>query len=127
MVKIFAITATVILTGLTIFQIMLISGKPYGRFAWGGKHLILPTKLRLASVFSIILYTLFAFVMLEISRVTNYFSNDRIIKNIVFILTIYFFIGVIMNLLSRSRSEKLAMTPVAIVLFLLSVSIYFYS
>ena len=59
-----AIAACVILAALTVFQAALIAGAPIGRFAWGGRHDVLPAKLRIGSVTSIVLYILIGYVAL---------------------------------------------------------------
>ncbi len=51
----------VILTGL---QSALAAGAPLGRFAWGGRYRVLPTRLRAASLVTIALYLLFILVAL---------------------------------------------------------------
>jgi hypothetical protein len=40
---------------LTLFQLGLAAGLPYGHMAWGGTHRVLPGQLRVASLFSAVL------------------------------------------------------------------------
>jgi hypothetical protein len=49
---------------LAIFQGFLVSGAPLGRFAWGGRHRLLPVSLRAGSAASIVIYALLATVVL---------------------------------------------------------------
>ena len=60
-----AILASIILFSVLCFQILLILGKPLGEYAWGGKYKVLPTKLRVSSVISSIIYILCALIILE--------------------------------------------------------------
>lgn len=60
-----AIVACVVLALLTVFQLALIGGAPWGRLAWGGGNRVLPTRLRVGSAVSILLYALFAAVVLD--------------------------------------------------------------
>ena len=54
------ILALVLLAILALFQIALIAGMPIGRFAWGGQHEVLPSKLRIGSASSILFYAFMA-------------------------------------------------------------------
>ena len=120
MVELAAIMATLILAGLSVFQILLILGAPLGRFAWGGAHTVLPRRLRIASALSIILYVGFALAIL---------SNAGLIlpgvvpTSLMWVLTGYFALGVVMNAISRSKPERAVMTPVALVLGLLFLNV----
>lgn len=61
-----ALAACAILAGLAIFQILLAAGAPFGRYAWGGQHeRVLPTRLRIASLSSVLIYVLVALVLLR--------------------------------------------------------------
>lgn len=53
-----AIAATVVLTGLAVFQLLLAAGAPLGEAAWGGTtEGQLSTGLRVGSAISIVVYT----------------------------------------------------------------------
>ena len=119
MTETYAILAAIILLALSIFQILLIAGLPIGRFAWGGAHDVLPSRLRIASVFSIILYAIFATFILSKASVVGLIDNERAISIAMWIFTAYFFLGVFMNAISRSKAERLLMTPVAFILAIL--------
>lgn len=116
MTEIAAIIACLILLLLTLFQCTLIAGLPFGNFAWGGANRVLPTKLRIGSVVSIILYIIFAIVILGKAGFISLFTSPTIAM---WILTVYFFIGVFMNGISRSKKERAVMTPVSLLLALL--------
>ncbi|MBY3552050.1 hypothetical protein [Modestobacter lapidis] len=106
-----AVLACVLLAGLAVFQGALVAGAPLGRFAWGGQHRVLPTGLRIGSVVSIALYALFAVVLVAAARPSTGVPDVAI-----WVLAGYFLLGVGLNAISRSRPERLAMTPVALVL-----------
>ncbi|HYH75590.1 MAG TPA: hypothetical protein VD735_06575 [Candidatus Saccharimonadales bacterium] len=107
-----ALIACAILAGLTIFQILLIAGKPLGHFAWGGAHRVLPPKLRKASVVSIVLYALFAVLILSKAGVADIIPSQHITSIGMWVSTGYFLLGIPLNAISRSRNERLTMTPV---------------
>lgn len=110
-----AIAATAILGALALFQIALIAGAPLGRFAWGGQHRILPPKLRIGSAVSVVLYVVFALVILQCADVVTLIP-DAVARIGIWILTAYFAIGILMNGISRSKQERALMTPVSAVL-----------
>ena len=106
----------IILAFLAIFQLMLIAGLPLGRFAWGGQHEALPTHLRIGSAVSIGLYVVFALLVLERVALASLIPIATFIGVAAWVLTGYFTLGVIMNGISRSKPERLVMTPVSLVL-----------
>ena len=113
-----ALAATAILAALAVFQAALIAGAPIGRFAWGGQHRVLPTKLRIGSAVSIVLYALFAVVILQRAELNELFP-DAVARVGIWILTAYFVLGIVMNGISRSKPERNLMTPVCVVLAVL--------
>jgi hypothetical protein len=111
-----AIVACAVLAGLTVFQAALIAGAPVGRFAWGGQHNVLPGKLRIGSAVSIALYVLFAYVGLAKAGLAPPLVNETFTSVSAWVLTAYFALGVVMNGISRSKPERLVMTPTALLL-----------
>jgi hypothetical protein len=111
------VVAIVLLVGLAAFQIALAAGAPLGSLAWGGKHRVLPTGLRIGSAVSVLLYALFAWIIVaaaaSIDRFGDYIEPEH---PGIWVLTAYFGLGVVVNLVSRSRPERFVMTPVAAVL-----------
>ena len=103
-----------------MFQVALIAGAPIGRFAWGGQHTVLPTKLRVGSVVSIVLYALFVVVLLDRAGVIDVLPD--IVSTVgAWVLVGYFALGVVLNGLSRSKPERNLMAPVSLVLAVLSL------
>lgn len=118
MIEFFAFFGCFILACLIIFQVALACGAPIAHFAWGGAHTVLPKRLRIASLSSILLYVFFAGILLEKAGVTELISNDKLVSISMWVVTLYFFVGILMNALSRSKPERLVMTPVAALLAL---------
>lgn len=116
MVQVCAILATAILGGLAVFQVALVAGAPIGRYAWGGQHRVLPRNLRIGSAVSVILYTVFAYVALARAGLAAPMISASFTNVAAWVLTAYFAVGIVMNGISRSRPERLTMTPVALVL-----------
>lgn len=116
MIEIAAAISCVILAGLTIFQVALILGAPLGKYAWGGAHTVLPANLRIGSMISIVLYIIFAVIITSKAEVFALFENSTVSDIGIWILAVYFSIGVIMNGISRSKPERNLMTPIALML-----------
>ncbi len=112
MTQLVAILATLILLGLGVFKLLLILGKPLGEYAWGGQNKVLPTKLRVASATSILLYVILAWVILAWSGVISSSTSRVWLYTGMWILTVYFAAGVLLNLASRSKKERKVMVPV---------------
>lgn len=111
-----AIAACVLLAALAAFQAALVAGAPLGRFAWGGQHNVLPTKLRMGSATSIILYVLFANVALAKAGMAAPLVNQGFTDVFCWVLTVYFAVGIVLNGISRSKPERLVMTPTVVIL-----------
>ena len=115
--RLFCGLAVAVLAGLAAFQVLLILGKPLGRFAWGGQHEVLPTRLRVGSCVGVAIYAVAAVVFLARANLLPMVTPDH--GGITFgtwVLAVYFTLGIALNAISRSRPERLVMTPVALLL-----------
>ncbi|MDT0165895.1 hypothetical protein Q9R32_10020 [Actinotalea sp. AC32] len=113
-----AVVACLLLTALVAFQVALAAGAPWGHLAWGGQNEgLLPGRLRVGSAVSVLLYALFAVVALDRAGLVDVLP-DGFTAVACWVLTGYLTLGVLMNLASRSRAERLVMTPVAAALAL---------
>ena len=110
-----ALLGCALLGALAVFQALLVAGQPLGRFAWGGQHDVLPTGLRVGSAVSIALYAGFAVLMLSAADALEVLPTG-FVEVAIWVLTGYFTLGIAMNAISRSRPERLVMTPVVLVL-----------
>jgi hypothetical protein len=116
--QIAAVVASIVLVALAVFQVALIAGAPIGRFAWGGQHTVLPARLRVGSVVSIVLYALFAIVLLDRAGVIDVLPD--VVSTVgTWVLVGYFALGVVLNGISRSKPERNLFTPVSLVLAVL--------
>lgn len=113
--------ACVVLAALAAFQAALALGAPWGRFAWGGQHeRELPRSLRIGSAASIALYGAFAVLLLDRAGLVEALP-DTVSRVGTWVLVGYLALGVVMNGISRSRSERLVMTPTVVVLLACAV------
>lgn len=111
------ILVLIILAGFTVFQIALAFGAPIGQFAWGGQHKVLPTKFRIGSAISPVIYAIIAMFALSKSGLWTTVQDQAILTVGLWIITVYFFLGIIMNSISRSKYEQRTITPFVAVLF----------
>lgn len=116
MTTVAAVVACILLAVLAVFQAALALGAPWGRFAWGGQHeRELPGRLRVGSAVSVLLYGLFAVVLLDRADLVDVLP-DAVSRIGAWVLFAYFALGVVMNGISRSKQERAVMTPVVLVL-----------
>ncbi|MDQ0678580.1 hypothetical protein QFZ30_001962 [Arthrobacter pascens] len=111
-----AVAACTVLAGLAVFQGALIGGASLGRMAWGGRHDVLPAGLKVGSAVSIVLYALFAYAAVAKAALVPPLVSESVTSISMWVLTAYFALGVVMNGISRSKPERLIMTPTALVL-----------
>ncbi len=104
-----------LLAALSVLQLAVAAGAPLGRFTWGGQHEVLPTHLRIGSAVSVLLYALIAAVLLDRAGAIDVFPSG-FSEPAAWVVTGYFTLGIAMNAASRSRPERLTMTPVCLVL-----------
>ncbi|HEY9497912.1 MAG TPA: hypothetical protein VIQ78_02690 [Terrimesophilobacter sp.] len=116
MPNIAAVVACALLGALAVFQLALIAGAPIGHLAWGGQHRVLPTRLRIGSAVSIVLYALFALVILDRAGIVSFIPWDGFVQVATWVLFGYFVLGIALNLASRSVPERAVMVPAAALL-----------
>lgn len=115
------IAACFILCLLALFQIALALGAPLGKFAWGGNARVLPARLRIGSIVSVLLYAFIAIILLDRTGLTQVLRNGAFVQVAVWVVFAYFVLGILMNAISRSKRERYTMTPVTIALAALSL------
>ena len=115
-----AIALCVVLAVLAVFQLALIFGAPIGRFAWGGQHRVLPTKLRIGSAVSIVIYTIIALLALDRAGLVD--VVPEVVSTVgMWVVFAYFVLGIGMNAISRSKPERYTMAPVSALLAVLGL------
>lgn len=114
-----AVLLCLLLAALAVFQGLLALGAPMGRYAWGGQHRVLPVGLRIGSVVSIAIYALVAAVVAGRADLVPVDLSARVLGVATWVATGYFALGIGLNLASRSRPERLVMTPLCAVLAVL--------
>mgnify|MGYP003464677723 FL=1 len=117
-----SIVVAILFLAIAIFQVLLSLGYPLGEFAMGGNYKVLPKKLRIASVANALILLCMGFVFLQHTNVLV--GLDFLATHIlVWVITIFLGLNTIANLISRSKKERLVMTPLSGFTFLLCLFI----
>ncbi|OMC77203.1 hypothetical protein BK125_15455 [Paenibacillus odorifer] len=99
--------------GAVILYILLSLGLPYGEFAMGGRHRIMPSQMRVACGVSVVIQLVAILYLLQAGNVISIgLPFDR---RVCYFFAVYLMLNTIMNLLSRSMKEKLVMTPLSLI------------
>ncbi|ADU30571.1 hypothetical protein [Evansella cellulosilytica] len=117
-----AIVTAIILLFIALFQMLLSLGYPLGEFALGGKYKVLPKKHRITSAVNAFILLFMGYSVLlhaNIFFITEGFPNPVLI----WIITIFLGFHALANFVSQSKKEKLVMTPISTIAFLLSLII----
>ncbi len=112
MVTAAGVVAAVLLGLLCVFQIALAFGAPLGHYAWGGQHRVLPRTLRIGSGVAVLVYLALAVVALGSAGLITWSPPGALVWAVFALLSV----GIVMNAISRSRPERLVMTPLVTVL-----------
>ena len=116
-----AILFTVLISLLALFQFALVLGAPLGGYAWVGQHAgRLPARHRIGSAVSIVLYLLFALVVLDRAGLLDVFPEGFSAGAIWAVFAILA-LSTIANIASRSKKERIVMSPIAALLALLAL------
>ncbi|MCX7737135.1 MAG: hypothetical protein N2319_10525 [Candidatus Kapabacteria bacterium] len=103
---------------IAMFQVMLVLGFPYAEASWGGKYKVLPKKLRVASVIATILLIFIGFIYLLASKILPEIIPFQTTKIIMWIIVVFLLLNTIGNLASKSKYEKLFMTPISFIMLI---------
>lgn len=114
---IFGVIGIALLIALIIFQLFLAAGKPWGEFAWGGQHRVLPNSLRVGSVVSSIILVYAILVMLNGAGLVH-FLPEKLTHDSLVVFFVLFGLSALGNSVSKSEKERKTMTFPAILLFL---------
>lgn len=111
-----AIVASIVLGLVMVFQGLLALGFPLGQAAWRGQYRVLPIKLRWASLATVVVLGLAAWVVLARAGLVFPGTEPVAIGVATWVLAGLWLLNTAGNLASRSPAERYAMTPVALLL-----------
>jgi len=101
---------------ISVLQLLLAIGLPLGKLAYGGKYERLPTNMRIMSLVAIGIFALGSISVLERAGMITVFNNLILTLVIVWIIAIYLAFNTLLNAISKSKQEKLIMTPLSLIL-----------
>jgi hypothetical protein len=117
-----SIIVAILCVSVAVFQVLLSFGFPLGEFAMGGYYKVLPKTLRIVSALNALILIFMGFVFLQHTNVIN--GLDFLSTNIlVWVITMFLGVNTIANLISRSKKERLFMTPLSGFTFILCLII----
>ena len=125
MLPVYAARATaVLMVGLAAFQVALVFGAPWGAYTQGGEtEGALDTSGRVfAAVSCVILLVMAAAILARVREGPLKNAAGRLATVLAWFTTIYSALAVVLNLATRSSSERAVFAPTAILLFVLVVS-----
>ena len=108
-----SIIGAVLLLLAAVMEVLLICGVPLGEFTMGGKHKVLPLPYRGLAAWSIVLQLFAASMLLQGGGHMNMWFSNNITRIICFCFAGFFVLNTFLNLISSSKKEKIAMTPLA--------------
>lgn len=111
-----AILTSVLLFLLIIFQLLLVIGLPFGRFAYGGKYEKLPKNLRIMSLIAMGIFIFGILIVLERATLLTIFNNEILTTIVVWVFAVYLTLNTLMNVASKSKWEKRIMTPISLII-----------
>ena len=101
---------------LTLFQLGLAAGLPYGQMSWGGTHRILPGRLRVASLFSAVLAVVGGLAVGQASGLGPDVLPAVVVRPLLGALAALFALSFVGNAVSNSRIERLHGVPLTVIL-----------
>jgi hypothetical protein len=116
-----AMIIMILLAGIAVFQVLLTFGFPLGEATMGGKYKILPKPLRCASAVSTIILLVMGLVYLQRANVISLNIAFLPTNPLVWFFTGYLGINTLANLASKSKKERLIMTPISAIACILGV------
>ncbi len=114
-VLIAAIIAVVVFAVISVLQLLLALGLPLGKLAYGGKYEKLPTNMRIMSLVAIGIFALASISVLERARIITVFNNPIFTLVVVWVIAVYLALNTLTNAISKSKQEKLIMTPLSLI------------
>ncbi|MET3696974.1 hypothetical protein SAMN05877753_101449 [Bacillus oleivorans] len=118
-----SIVVAILFVSIAIFQVLLSLGYPLGEFALGGYHKVLPKTLRIVSAVNALILLCMGFVFLQHSNVVPIDFNFLPTNILVWVFTVFLGINTIANVASKSKKERLVMTPLSTIAFILCLLI----
>ncbi len=109
-----AIVGAFLFTIVAIMTVLVTLGLPLGEFTMGGKYKVLPKKLRIMGVISVIIQVVAIIIILQAGGILSLWFSENVTKYICIFFAVYLTLNTVMNLLSPSKKEKYFATPLSV-------------
>lgn len=116
-IEISAYALIIIFLVMFLFQLSLAFGAPFGKLAWGGVYNVLPASLRFGSFISAIIFLFGIMIVSEKALFYSLFYYPILADIFIWLFVVLFGLSTIGNLFSKSKYERLVMTPIAFLSF----------
>ena len=98
-----------------ILSFLIILGLPLGELTMGGRYKVFPKELRIVLVSQLLLQVFFVIVILQMGGYLPLWFSQKTTRIILIVMAVYLSLNVLMNLASKSRKERLIMTPLSLI------------
>ena len=98
-----------------ILSFLIILGLPLGELTMGGRYKVFPKKLRIVLVSQLLLQVFFVIVILQMGGYLPLWFSHKTTRIILIVMAVYLSLNVLMNLASKSKKERLIMTPLSLI------------
>ena len=98
-----------------ILSFLIILGLPLGELTMGGRYKVFPKQLRIVLVSQLLLQVFFVIVILQMGGYLPLWFSHKTTRIILIVMAVYLSLNVLMNLASKSRKERLIMTPLSLI------------
>ena len=85
-----------------------------GELTMGGRYKVFPKKLRIVLVLQLVLQ-MFLIIILQMGGIVPLWFSRNITKIICVIMAAYLSLNTVMNCISKSKKEKVVMTPLSLI------------
>ncbi len=124
MVYIASLICSIVTFIMLLLQLSLSLGAPFGEYALGGKHKVLPRKMRLVSSMFAFVYVFFILAFLQKGNVLHIGMNSTFVNVLLIVNALFLAQAIVGNaFITKSRKERLVMTPISIFEFVCSVAV----
>ena len=111
----FSILGAALFGVIAIMTVLVACGLPLGEFTMGGQHKILPKKLRVVAVISVVIQIFAMIIILQAGGFISLWLPFTVTKYICLFFAAYLTLNTIMNMISKSKKEKYVMTPISLI------------
>ncbi|BES65012.1 hypothetical protein SANA_14510 [Gottschalkiaceae bacterium SANA] len=114
--KVVAIIGGLAFMPIVTLYIFLVLGFPYGEFAMGGKYKVVPREKRIIFVVSLVIQLAAIVIILQMVGILPLIFSFPATQRVCYLFAGYFTLNILANVLSKSKKERIVMTPLSLVI-----------